>query len=112
MLRARLGPIRYEILRGDRISAGNGRQVAVVRALSFTRRRAMVGQERVGAQGLVWVRLRPLALMDERHGIRRIMLIPDPTRWALALILLYSISTWFATRAVKRVITGETGRKD
>ena len=83
MVTLKLGPWKYQLVRGAKRDLGTCQISPLVRVASFTRRRLTVGQNDVSGAGVQWVSLMPIAVLVQQPGIRRLLLIGDRTRWIM-----------------------------
>jgi len=104
MWKLKLGPWEYKLVRSEPLRVGSSRLVHVARIFSFTRRRATIGQENVTGEGLRYASIRPVAVVADQRGLRRLLPIVDLNSllmWAFAGIWLAS---FLAARAAGRAL--------
>ena len=77
-----------EVVEGSPIRIGERELVPVVRVTRHVRRRALVGSDRLAAQGQGFMHLRPVAIVERSAAGERRTPIPDRTAQMLSGLLL------------------------
>ena len=102
MFKLHIGPLRFQMVRGERMALAGVRVVPVATVLSLTSRKGFVGPDRIGAHGFRFVRVQPVALLEERQGVRRVLILADWSRLIVLGLLASAVATWLATRSLSR----------
>jgi uncharacterized spore protein YtfJ len=83
----RIGPLRIATVRGEPLQAGGRTLIPVVRFVSWGRARATIGTRGVWGWGGGFVRIRPLAVLEETpHGERRVAIVDSSAAAARGLL--------------------------
>jgi len=70
--------------------------------MSYTRRRATVGQDNIKMFGAQVVDVTPVAVVAEQHGWRRLIPVIDLTRMIIGALAGVCLASYVASRAVGR----------
>lgn len=102
-------PRLVELIKGEPLVVSGQRLVPLVRVTSRVRREADLSGDAVGGQGLGFVHMRPVAILDEGNDEQRHE-VHDPTARALGRLLFIALlMPWLATLAVILVRRMQTG---
>jgi hypothetical protein len=104
MWNAKLGPFQYRVVRGGPVQAGTSRLTLIARVVSYTRRRATIGEDGIQMQGQQYVDVVPVAVVSEQRGWRRILPVFDLTRVIVGALAGICLASYVASRAVGRAI--------
>ena len=98
MWKWQLGPIRHEVIIGERLELGPCRITPIVSVISLTRRRASIRRDQIDAVGFQWARVTPLGILSERDGAKRFIPIVNVTRCIVAGLCLVGLLAFLAAR--------------
>jgi uncharacterized spore protein YtfJ len=77
-----------EVVEGEPIHVGGHKLVPVARVTTHLRRHALIGSDRLAARGWGFVRMQPIAIVEQSEEGKRHMPIQDKTHQALSGFLL------------------------
>ena len=81
-------PVMSEMIAGEPIQVGERRLVPLLQVTTRGQRRALVGADRVTGEGWGFVRLRPVALLEQSEGGERRLPIHNKTaQWMGGFLL-------------------------
>lgn len=104
MWKRKVGPFQYRVVRGEPVQAGNSRLTMIARVISYTGRRATIGQDHITIQGRQFVDAAPVAVISEQRGWRRIVPVIDLTSVILGALAGICLASYVASRAVGRAL--------
>jgi len=102
MWKTELGPFRYRVVRSEPVQAGTSRLTMIARVISYTRRRATIGQPSIQMQGAQFVDVVPVAVVSAQRGWRRLMPVIDLTRLIVGALAGVCLASYIASRAAGR----------
>jgi hypothetical protein len=82
-------PYRVETRRGEPIHVLDRTLIPVARVVSTAQNRGTIGKEALNGNGWVFVRARPLAVIETRRGHERVIRVHDVTRTILLQMALF-----------------------
>lgn len=104
MWKLKLGPWEYKLVRSEPLRVGSSRLVYVARIFSFTRRRATIGQENVSCEGQRFASIRPVAVVADQKGLRRLLPIMDLNSLFMWVFAGICLASFLAARTAGRAL--------
>ena len=104
MWKWKVGPLQYRVVRSDPIQVGTSRLSMIARVISYTRRRATIGEDTIRSHGVQFVDVSPVAVMAEQRGWRRLLPVVNLTNMIVGALAGVCLASYVASRAVGKAI--------